>query len=193
MATRLSRGRGASRAPPPPTSVDARRPDRGARARRRERCRDEKEKARQDFSDARDFRQSRRTCRLVSRTRATRRTRTFARRCSTVARAVQPARTMKHPETRVLSPRLTADDPAVRRVARAPNPRARLSRISPNATVRRRVLNRADPASLRRRRGGARRKTRRTAREGNAASRAPDASARSDPRDPFPNSPSSPL
>jgi magnesium-transporting ATPase (P-type) len=38
---------------------------------------------------------------------------------------------MKHPETRVLSPRLTADDPAVRRVARAPNPRARLSRISP--------------------------------------------------------------
>ena len=46
---------------------------------------------------------------------------------------------MKHAETRVLSPRLSADDPAVRRVARAPEPVSPAS--GPNATVRRRVLN----------------------------------------------------
>jgi hypothetical protein len=69
---------------------------------------------------------------------------------------------MKHAETRVLSPRLSADDPAVRRVARAPEPVSPAS--GPDATVRRRVLNRVEPRVTRRRRATrCRGKTRRTA------------------------------
>ena len=79
---------------------------------------------------------------------------------------------MKHAETRVLSPRLSADDPAVRRVARAPEPVSPAS--GPDATVRRRVLNRVEPRVTRRRRATrCRGKTRRTALSARASRSAP--------------------